>query len=65
MGITEKLLKLRTDSKQISRRIYEQPGGRHQAQDGFDLGLLTFEFLAGRTDPDRKDSPPKNGKCTD
>ena len=65
MGRTEKLLELRTDSKQISRRVCKQPGDRHKIHDGLDLGLLTLEFVAGRADPDRKDSTKKDGKCPD
>jgi hypothetical protein len=65
MGRTEKLLELRTDSKQISRRVCKQPGERHKTEDGFDLVLLTLEFLAGRADPDSKHPTKKDGKCSD
>ena len=65
MGRTEKLLKLRSDSKQISRRVCKQPGDRHEIHDGLDLVLLTLEFLAGGTDPDSKDATKKDGKCSD
>jgi hypothetical protein len=65
MGRTEKLLELRTDSKQISRRVCKQPRNRHKIDDGLDLGLLTLEFVAGGADPDRKDSTNKDGKCSD
>ena len=63
MRRSEKLLKLRTDSKQISRRVCKEPGNRNKIHDGLDLGLLTLEFLAGGTDQDRKDSAKKDGKC--
>ena len=65
MGRTEKLLKLRTNSKQISRCVCKQPRDRHKIHDGLDLGLLTLEFVAGGADPDRKDSTKKDGKCPD
>jgi len=65
MGRAENLLKLRTDSKQISRRVCKQPRDRHKIYDGLDLGLLTLEFLAGGADPERKDSTKKDGKCPD
>jgi len=63
MGRAENLLKLRTDSKQISRRVYKQPRDRHKIYDGLDLGLLTVEPHAGCADPDSKDSTKKDGKC--
>jgi len=63
MGRTKKLLELRTDSKQISRRVCKQPRDRHKIYDGLDLGLLTLEFVAGGTDQDSKDSAKKDGKC--
>jgi hypothetical protein len=65
MGRTEKLLELRTDSKQISRRVCKQPRNRHKIYDGLDLGLLTLELLAGGADPESKDSTKKDGKCSD
>jgi len=65
MGRAENLLKLRTDSKQISRRVCKQPRDRHKIYDGLDLGLLTLEFLARGADPDSKDSSQKDGKCPD
>ena len=65
MGRTDNLLKLRTDSKQISRSVCKQPRNRHKIHDGLDLGLLTLEFLAGGADPERKDSAKKDGKCPD
>jgi hypothetical protein len=63
MGRAQQFLKLRTDSKQISRRVCKEPGNRNKIHDGLDLGLLTLEFLAGGTDPDSKDSAKKDGKC--
>jgi hypothetical protein len=65
MGRTEKLLELRANSKQISRRVCKQPRDRHKIYDGLDLGLLTLEFAAGGADPDSKDSSKKDGKCPD
>jgi hypothetical protein len=62
MGRTDKLLKLRTDSNYISRRVCKQPGDRHKIHDGLDLGLLTLELFAGGADPDSKDSAKKDGK---
>ena len=63
MGRAQQFLKLRTDSKQISRRVCKEPGNRKKIHDGLDLGLLTLEFLAGGTDQDSKDSAKKDGKC--
>ena len=65
MGRTEKPLELRTDSKEISRRVCKQPRDRHEIHDGLDLGLLTLEFVAGGADPDSKDPAKKDGKCSD
>lgn len=52
-GRAKNVFKCRTDSKDISRGIRQQPGLRHQTQDGFDLGLLTAEFLPRGADPHR------------
>ena len=65
MAKAEKLFKLRTESKQISRGVCKQPGDRHEIHDGLDFGLLTLEFVAGGADPDSKDSTKKDGKCSD
>ena len=65
MGRTEELLELRTDSKQISRRVCKQPRDRYKIYNGLDLGLLALELVAGGADPDRKDSTNKDGKCSD
>jgi hypothetical protein len=65
MGRADKLLKLRADPKQISRRVCKQPGDRQKIHDGLDLGLLKLESVAGRADQDSKDSTKKDGKCTD
>jgi hypothetical protein len=65
MGRAENLLKLRTDSKQISRRVYKQPRDRHKIYNGLDLGLLALELVAGGADPDSKGSTKKDSKCPD
>jgi hypothetical protein len=65
MGKTEKLLKLRTDPKYITRPVCKQPGDRYKTHDGLDLGLLPLEFASGVADPDSKDSTKKDGKCPD